>query len=140
MKRILTRPGSSLLTALTGFPTLTWLNVETPLVRNLRLDQLGQAPDGNLFHIETQSRNDNTLPMRMGEYSFGVGLRYGRLPFQAALYVGSEPMRMKNEIVGPGGRFHFNLIDVRKLDGETLFLLAPRARSQPKRSCSPAKT
>ena len=43
LKRILTRPGSALLAALTGLDTLNWLNVEMPSVRNLRVDTLGQS-------------------------------------------------------------------------------------------------
>jgi hypothetical protein len=105
---------------LTGSPSLRWLNVETPLVRNLRVDLLGESADGELVHIELQSRNDADFPLRMGEYSFGVALRYGRLPRQVALYVGSEPLRMKNEIAGPGWMFRFDLVDIRELDGEQL--------------------
>ena len=98
LKKILTRPGSALLAALTGSSSLRWLNVETPLVRNLRVDLLGETPGGELIHIELQSRNDPKFPLRMGEYSFAVGLRHGRLPRQVALYVGSEPLRMESEI------------------------------------------
>ena len=120
LKRILTRPGSMLLTALTGSSSLRWLNVEVPKVNNLRVDLPGESRDGQLIHIELQSRNEKDFGMRMGQYSFGVGLRYGRLPRQVALYVGAEPLRMKNEIAGPGGAFRFDLVDIRDLDGELL--------------------
>jgi hypothetical protein len=100
LNRILTRPGSVLLAALTGSSSLRWLNVEAPLVRNLRVDLLGESPDGELVHIELQSRNEKDFPMRMGEYSFGVALRHGRLPRQVALYVGAEPLRRRG---GPQG-------------------------------------
>jgi hypothetical protein len=123
LKRILTRPGL-LLTALTGSPSLRWLNVEAPLVRNLRVDLLGESPDGELVHIELQSRNEKDFPLRMGEYSFAVALRYGRLPKQVALYVGAEPLRMKNEVAGPGWAFRFHLVDIRDLDGELLLASA----------------
>jgi hypothetical protein len=73
-----------LLSALTGLPSLHWLNVEAPLVRNLRVDLLGETADGDLVHIELQSRNEKDFPLRMGEYSFGVALRHGRLPGQVA--------------------------------------------------------
>jgi len=120
LKRILTRPGSVLLAALTGSSSLRWLNVEAPLVRNLRVDLLGESPDGELVHIELQSRNEKDFALRMGEYSFGVALRHGRLPRQVALYVGAAPLRMKNEIAGPGWAFRFHLVDIRDLDGELL--------------------
>jgi hypothetical protein len=73
-----------------------------------------------LVHIELQSRNDADFPLRMGEYSFGVAMRYGRLPRQVALYVGAEPLRMKNEIAGPGWMFRYHLVDIRELDDEQL--------------------
>jgi len=120
LKKILTRPGSALLTALTGSASLRWLNVEAPLVRNLRVDLLGETPAGELVHIELQSRNEKDFPLRMGEYSFGVALRHGRLPRQVALYVGAEPLRMTSEIAGPGWVFRYNLVDIRDLDGEAL--------------------
>jgi hypothetical protein len=120
LKNILTRPDSALLTALTGSPSLRWLNVEAPLVRNLRVDLLGESPDGELIHIELQSRNEKDFAMRMGEYSFGVGLRHGRLPRQVALYVGAEPLRMKNQVAGSGWMFRYHLVDIRDLDGEEL--------------------
>lgn len=94
--------------------------MEVPKVNNLRVDLLGESPDGQLIHIELQSRNEKDFGMRMGEYSFGVGLRYGRLPRQVALYVGAEPLRMKDEIAGPGGAFRFHLVDIRDVDGELL--------------------
>jgi hypothetical protein len=120
LKNILTSPGSALLTALTGSSSLRWLNVETPLVRNLRVDLLGESPEGELFHIELQSRNEKSFPLRMGEYAFGVALRHGRLPRQVALYVGAEALRMKSEIIGPGWAYRFNLVDIRDLDGDLL--------------------
>jgi hypothetical protein len=53
-----------LLTALTGSPSLEWLNVEAPLVRNLRVDLLGKSTDGELIHIELQSRNEKDFPLK----------------------------------------------------------------------------
>jgi hypothetical protein len=98
LKNILTRPGSSVLAQLTGASSLKWLNVEAPKVSNRRVDLLGELPDRNLVHIELQSRNEKDFPLRMAEYLFGIGLRYGRLPRQVALYVGEAPLRMKDRI------------------------------------------
>jgi hypothetical protein len=44
LKRILTRPGSELLAALTGSSRLRWFNVELPRVNNLRVDLAGRKP------------------------------------------------------------------------------------------------
>ncbi len=120
LKRILTRPGSALLKALTGSAVKEWLNVETPLVQNLRADLLGESWDRQLFEIEFESGNDPLMPLRMGAYLFAVALRYGRFPVQVVLYVGEKPMRMKSGIEGPGYSFSYHLIDIRDLDGEAL--------------------
>jgi predicted transposase YdaD len=120
LKRILTRPGSALLYALTGASELRWLNVELPKVNNLRVDLLGARPDGELVHLEFQSRNRKDLLFRMGEYRFAIARRYGRLPKQIVLYVGEKPLRMKSSIKDEDTTYRFHLVDIRDLDGETL--------------------
>lgn len=120
LKRILMRPGSALLAALTGCDRLRWLNVELPKVRNLRVDMLGEKPDGELVQIEFQSGNEKGLPFRMGEYLFGIGRMYRRLPRQIVLYVGEGRLRMKHSIEGPDCSFRFHLTDIRDFDGERL--------------------
>jgi hypothetical protein len=120
LKHILMRDGSTLLAALTGSSSLRWLNVEAPLVRNLRVDLLGETPNGDLVQIEFQSRNERHFPLRMAEYLFSIGALHGRLPRQIVLYVGDEPMRMKDRIEGPDYSVRFHLVDARDLDGERL--------------------
>lgn len=120
LKRILTRPGSALLVALTGSSSLRWLNVELPKVNNRRLDLLGERPDGELFGIELQSRNEKHFPFRMGAYLFGAAEQYGRLPRQIVLYVGEARLRMKDRIETPDLTYRFHLVDIRDLDGEAL--------------------
>jgi predicted transposase YdaD len=124
LKNILTRPGSSILTQLTGASSLKWINVEAPKVSNRRVDLLGELPDGNLVHIELQSKNEKDFPLRMAEYLFGIGRRYGRLPRQVALYVGEAPLRMRDHIEGPGVSVRFQLVDIRDPDGERLLASA----------------
>ncbi len=101
LKNILTRPGSSVLAQLTGASSLKWLNVEAPKVSNPRVDLLGELSDGNLVHIELQSHNEKDFALRMAEYLFGIGRRYGKHPRQVVLYVGEAPLRMKDRIEGP---------------------------------------
>ncbi len=124
LKNILTRPGSSVLAELTGASSLKWLNVEAPKVSNRRVDLLGELPGGNLVHIELQSRNERDFPMRMGEYLFGIGRKYRRLPRQVALYVGEARLRMKDHIEGPAAFVRFDLVDIREMDGERLLASA----------------
>jgi predicted transposase YdaD len=124
LKNILTRPGSSVLAQLTGASSLKWLNVESPKVGNRRVDLLGELPDRNLVHIELQSRNEKDFPMRMADYLFGIGLRYGRLPRQVVLYVGEALLRMKDRVEGPDVSVRFHLVDIHDVDGERLLASA----------------
>jgi hypothetical protein len=124
LKNILTRPGSSVLAHLTGAATLKWINVEAPKVSNRRVDLLGELPDGNLVHIELQSRNEKDFARRMAEYLFGIARQYGRLPRQVVLYVGQAPLRMKDRIEGPDVSVRFHIFDIRDPDGEQLLASA----------------
>jgi hypothetical protein len=124
LKNILTRPGSSILAQLTGASSLKWINVEAPKVSNRRVDLLGELPDGNLVHIELQSRNERDFPLGMAEYLFGIRRRCGKLPRQVVLYVGEAPLRMKDRIEGPDVSVRFHLVDIRDLDGERLLASA----------------
>jgi hypothetical protein len=88
------------------------------------VDLLGELPDGNLVHIEMQSRNEKDFPLRMAEYLFGSGRQYGRLPRQVALYVGEAPLRMRDRVEGPHVSVRFHPVDIRDLDGERLLASA----------------
>jgi len=120
LKRILTRPGSALLFALTGCVELRWLNVELPRVNNLRVDLLGAMPDGGLIQFEFQSRNEKGFALRMAEYAFAIARQHGRFPRQTVIYVGERPLRMKSGIASEDLTFRFHLVDIRELDGEPL--------------------
>lgn len=120
LKRIVNRPGSALLAELTGCDRLRWLNVETPRVRNLRMDCLGELPDGSLVHLEFHSWNDRNLPLSVAEYLFAAIRTHGRAPRQIVIYVGKAKMRMPDRIEGPDYSVRFHLVDIRDLDGEKL--------------------
>jgi hypothetical protein len=113
LKRILMRPGSALLYALTGSSELRWLNVELPRVTNRRVDLLGALPDGGLIHFEFQSRNEKGFALRMAEYLIAIAGQHGQLARQIVLYVGEKPLRMQDGLTGPDLRFRFHLIDIR---------------------------
>ena len=114
--------GSAKLTMreLTGTAVETWLDVEMPKVQNTRVDLLGETADKGLVHLELQSGNDATMPLRMAEYCLGVFRLFGRFPRQVLLYVGEPPLRMASELRGPDVRFRYRAIDIRDLDGDRL--------------------
>jgi hypothetical protein len=106
--------------ALTGAPVEKWLNVELPKVQNPRADLLGETADGSLIHVELQSGNETTMPLRMADYCLGVLRIFGKFPGQVLLYVGEAPLAMESELRGPGVLFRYHMIDIRELDGDRL--------------------
>src|SRR3954447_2838561 len=97
--------GSAKLTMreLAGAAVENWLDVELPKVQNLRVDLLGETADRTLIHLELQSANEATMPLRMAEYCLNIFRLYGKFPHQVLLYVGEAPLRMGNENHGTGG-------------------------------------
>src|SRR5208337_2780519 len=95
--------GSARLTMieLTGATVERWIDVESPKVRNTRVDLLGEMADRRLIHMELQSGNDPDMPLRMAEYCLGVFRLFERFPRQVLLYVGEAPLRMESELRGP---------------------------------------
>lgn len=65
---------------LTGSAIARWMNIETPKVQNLRVDLLGETDSGQLIHLELQSTNDTTMPLRMVEYCLRVFWQFRRFP------------------------------------------------------------
>lgn len=110
---------------LIGTTIARWLNVELPEVRNTRVDLLGETAAGELVHLELQSSNDTTMPLRMAEYCLRVFRQFGRFPRQVVVYVGAAPPRMETTLRGPSLEYAYRLVDIRELDGERL-LESPR--------------
>ena len=110
---------------LTGTVVARWLSLELPEIRNTRVDLLGETESGDLVHIELQSSNDRTMPLRMAEYALRVFRLFGKFPYQVLLYVGDAPLSMEAELTAPGLQYSYRLIDVRELDAERL-LESPR--------------
>src|SRR6516225_7849642 len=73
-----------------------------------------------LSKIELQSSADNSIPLRMAEYSLAIYRLRKKFPRQIVLYVGEAPLKMEDTLVGPDLQFRYRLIDVRDLDGERL--------------------
>ena len=71
LKLLLRLPGLLALQELTGTAIDTWLDAELPRIQNIRADLLGKTANGSLIHLELQSSNDGTMPLRMAEYSPG---------------------------------------------------------------------
>lgn len=97
-----------------------WHNIELPDVSVQFADLLAESESGRLWHIELQSSNDPGMPVRMLDYAVRVLRKFGRLPSQAVLYVGREPVRMRGELIAEGLAFQYRVVDIRSLDADAL--------------------
>jgi predicted transposase YdaD len=120
LKLLLQGHASLTMIELAGAAVEKWLNVELPKVQNPRADLLGETADGSLVHVELQSRNDATMPLRMAEYCLGILRLFGKFPRQVLLYVGEAPLGMESELLGPDVSFRYRVVDIRELDGDRL--------------------
>jgi predicted transposase YdaD len=125
LKSFLQNPRNSLLKDIAGVKISQWLNVELPQVSQTRVDLLGKTAFGKrLIGFELQSTNDNSLPLRMAEYSLRVYRKYGQFPEQYVLYVGNAKLRMPSQLSGPAFHCRYTIIDIRDI-GEDKFLKSP---------------
>lgn len=120
LKTLLKREAKLALRQVAGVEIVKWHNVEFPRVSSPRVDLFGETADGTLVQIEFQSTNDPYMGPRMGLYSLEAFFHYKRFPLQIVLYVGQEPLRMREFTRMGGLTIRYRIIDARDLDGEKL--------------------
>jgi predicted transposase YdaD len=101
-------------------PVVQWLNVELPRAQNPRVDLLGWTASGELVHIELQSHNDPEMALRMAEYALAILRQYKQYPHQLVVFLGQGKLNMESGLTTRGFAFHYDLVDVRQLDGQKL--------------------
>jgi predicted transposase/invertase (TIGR01784 family) len=82
LKNVLTRGASGFLSGLMGVEVAKFLKTEFPDTRSPRVDLLGEARDGTVFHVELQSSNDPRMAFRMLDYLVAIEREYKRVPRQ----------------------------------------------------------
>ncbi|MCG6552077.1 MAG: hypothetical protein L7F77_07100 [Candidatus Magnetominusculus sp. LBB02] len=101
---------------LTGYETGKFIDVQFPDIQLREADLVLEVTDGKLIHFEIQSTNEKDMDIRMILYGVLILNQYKIIPKQVVLYVGNEPMNMKNHIEGEGIKYSYELIDLRELD------------------------
>lgn len=120
LKLLLQSSATVAMRELTGTTVERWLDVELPNVQNPRVDLLGETAGGELIHVELQSTNDSTMPLRMMEYCVRIYRLLDRFPRQVLVYVGEAPLRMASGLEGPDLVFRYRALDIRELDAAPL--------------------
>ncbi|MBF0465585.1 MAG: hypothetical protein HQK88_03120 [Nitrospirae bacterium] len=101
---------------LTGFETAKFLDVQFPDIRYRQPDLLVELPDDTLYHMEMQAQNDGNMDCRELEYYHLIFCEFRKSVTQVVLYVGSEKLKMSNEIKAKGLHFTYQIIDIRDIN------------------------
>lgn len=120
LKELLQAAPPRLMQMLTGSQPVELLTVEFPKVRMRRPDYVARLKDGRIYHLEIQSDNEVEMAWRMLDYYTLLRRLYGQPPVQQVLYIGDAPLTMVAEIAEATLSFHYELIDIRQLDGQAL--------------------
>jgi hypothetical protein len=120
LKQLVAESAPRLLSALAGGPVVQWLNVELPRVSAPRMDMLCQRADGRLVNIEFQTTNDSDMVEREAVYYLETYRALKKYPIPVVLYLGKEPMRMRDRIETDHMKFQMRMIDIREFDGDAL--------------------
>ena len=89
LKLLFRKSARKVIQLLTGGTIEKWLDIELPKVQDLRMDLLGEDPDGELDHFDLQSRNEaNEYAER--EYAMGTIRLTGKIPRQVDLVLAAQ--------------------------------------------------
>jgi len=76
---------------------------------------------GEIYHVEFQSTNDPSMPVRMAVYFYLILQNYGKAPKQFLVYVGRENCSMPSSIEVEGSKHSYKVIDLKRdLDCQSL--------------------
>ena len=93
------------------------LDTSLPNVKDKRADLVVELEDKSIFHLEVQSQNDKNMPFRMLEYFLLLRYKFKTDNiYQMVLYVGENPLNMKNNIALKNLIFNYELKDIREID------------------------
>jgi len=69
---------------------------------------------GEIYHVEFQSTNDPSMPVRMAVYFYLILQNYGKAPKQFLVYVGRGNCSMPNSIEVEGSKHSYKVIDLKR--------------------------
>jgi len=90
------------------------LNPVFPKISERIADLLLRLEDDSLLHIEFQSTNDKTMPIRMLGYYHAIKETYSdKSTRQIVIYIGKDKPKMITQIVDYNIQYNYRLIDIR---------------------------
>ena len=118
LKEILQAGAPRLWELLLGEQPREFLTVELPSVKMRKPDFVVWLESGALAHLEIQGDNDGEMEWRELEYYQYLNRLFGVPPIQIVLYIGSEPLRMRQTITHANLHFRYTIIDIRNYNSE----------------------
>ena len=126
VKDLIEHDRPSLLYRVTGGKAIrASLNVEYAMVEERRSDLLYLLEDETMRLLDIQAANDHKMPYRAGIYSLMSGQKYQRPVHVTVLYLGDEPMRMRDQLQCGSTTVAYDLIDIREYDFDDLLAGGP---------------
>ncbi len=120
LKNLFNELPQQLFQLLWGAAPVELLNLEFSKTQQRRPDIVAKLSNGQLYHLELQSDNDDKMEWRELEYYSLIYRNYGQAPIQQVLYVGHKRPRFTTQIQHERLQFSYQLIDIRSLDGSLL--------------------
>ena len=69
---------------------------------------------GEIYHVEFQSQNDSSMPVRMATYFYLILQNYGRAPKQYLIFVGEEELTMPDRIEIGSSHHSYKILDLKR--------------------------
>jgi len=92
------------------------LDISFPKVEERKVDLLTRLEDNTLFHLEIQSTDDKTMPIRMLQYTSLIYEKYKQFPKQLVLYVGNKKIKINDSINEKNLVYNYEVKDIREFD------------------------
>lgn len=106
---------------LTNKKAITLLDTVFKQTKERKVDLLLELEDNSIFHREIQSTNDKNMALRMLEYYTLIKSKYpDRVIIQQVLYVGDEPLNMKDNLEFENLTFKYKLVNIQDISCKEL--------------------
>ena len=90
LKELLQGIPKHFITMLTGHRAIKLLDPTFPKTEERRADFVVELDNGEIFHLEVQTKEDEEMPLRMLKYAILIRELYGQFPKQMVLYLSEK--------------------------------------------------
>ena len=95
LKELLQGIPKRFITMLTGQEAVKLLDPTFPKTEERRADFVVELDNGDIFHLEVQTKEDKDMPLRMLKYAVLIKELYNKFPKQMVLYLSEKEIKDK---------------------------------------------